>query len=472
VKRLSFFILIIFFAAPLFGEPQTARPPRLTLPQAETLLLQRNLLIAANRYQLDASEALLRIAGYKPNPVLQLGAEQIPFLSNIPGSVPRFFTTNSDAGANPVYTVQFNKIIERGHKREIRMEQATANVEAAKAQIQDTFRTQLFQLRQAFSSAVLARENLRLAETLDNQYDRTEQLTKVRVDAGDSAPVELYRVRSGRLQYKQALFDAQTAYNQASRDVLNLLNLRPEDLANSVAAVYDRRQSLIPVSWAVIDRPYSDSDPQDVFPALLQSAPVDLSGSLTDQQLPMTPDQLINTALAERPDIQVAKANLTAAIQATKLAQAQRTRDVSVGVEYQRVGNDHAAGVVTQIPLFLYNDHTTEIAQAEAQQKAAEAQLQQLDRQVRTDVAKAYESYLAARRSMALYNSDNLVQVDKLRTIADFSYRSGGTSLFELLDAQRVANQAAVAYNQARFNYQLSLWQMEQAVGRPLESVK
>ena len=465
MKRLSFFTLFIFFAAPSFGEPQTARPPRLTLPQAETLLLQRNLLIAANRYQLDASEALLRIAGYKPNPVLQLGAEQIPFLSSIPGSVPRFFSTNGDAGANPTYTVQFNKVIERGHKREIRMQQAEANVEAGKAQIQDTFRTQLFQLRQAFSSAVLARENLRLAETLDNQYDRTEQLTKVRVDAGDSAPVELYRVRSGRLQYKQALFDAQTAYNQASRDVLNLLNLRPEDLP---AAAIAANQGLLTL---VSSRP-ADSDPQDVLPALLQTAPVDLSGSLSDQLLPMTPDQLIDIALAERPDIQVARANLTAAIQATKLAQAQRTRDVSVGVEYQRVGSDHAAGVVTQIPLFLYNDHTTEIAQAESQQKAAGAQLQQLERQVRTDVAKAYESYLAARRSMALYNSDNLVQVEKLRTIADFSYRSGGTSLFELLDAQRVANQAAVAYNQARFNYQLSLWQMEQAVGRPVESVK
>ena len=465
MKRLNFFILFIFFAAPLFGEPQTARPPRLTLPQAETLLLQRNLLIAANRYQLDASEALLRISGFKPNPVVQLGAEQIPFHSNIPGSVPRFFTTNPDAGANPVYTFQFNKVIERGHKREIRIEQAAASVEAAKAQIQDTFRTQLFQLRQAFSSAVLARENLRLAETLDNQYDRTEQLTKVRVDAGDSAPVELYRVRSGRLQYKQALFDAQTAYNQASRDVLNLLNLRPEDLP---AAAVAANQGLLTL---VSSRP-AEADPQELLPALLQSAPVDLSGSLTDQQLPMTPEQLIDIALAERPDIQVAKANLTAAIQATKLAQAQRTRDVSVGVEYQRVGNDHAAGVITQIPLFLYNDHTTEIAQAEAQQRAAEAQLQQLERQVRTDVAKAYESYLAARRSMTLYNSDNLVQVEKLRTIADFSYRSGGTSLFELLDAQRVANQAAVAYNQARFNYQLSLWQMEQAVGRPLESVK
>ena len=131
-----------------------------------------------------------------------------------------------------------------------------------------------------------------------------------------------------------------------------------------------------------------------------------------------------------------------------------------------------AAGFVTQIPVFLYNNHLAEIAQAEAQQKAAEAQFQQTERQIRTDVAKAYESYLAARRSLTLYSSDNLVQVDKLRTIADFSYRSGGTSLFELLDAQRVASQAAIAYNQARFNYQLSLWQIEQAIGRPLESLK
>ena len=465
MKRLIYFPLLVLFAMSSSAAPQVARPPRLTLPQAEAVLLQRNLVIAANRYQLDASEALRRIVGFKPNPVLQLGAEQIPFLSPVPGSVPRFFGTNADAGANPVYTIQVNKIIERGGKRDLRIQQAEANVEAAKAQIQDTFRTQLFQLRQAFSTAILARENLRLAEALDNQYERTEQLTRVRVDSGNSAPVELYRVRSGRLQYKQALLDAQTTYNLAARDVLNLLNVRPEDLG--IAPIAANEATLTPVSNSS-----AAVEPQDLLPALLQSAPVDLSGTLTDRDVPFTVEQLIDVALANRADIQVAKAGLNAAIQATKLAQAQRVRDVSVGVEYQHVGNDHSAGVVTQIPLFLYNNHITEIAQAEAQQKAAEAQLLQVERQARTDTAKAYESYLAARRSMTLYSSDNLVQVEKLQTIADYSYRSGGTSLLELLDAQRVANQAAVAYNQARFNYQLSLWQIEQAIGRPLESVK
>jgi cobalt-zinc-cadmium efflux system outer membrane protein len=442
--------------------PAPAAPPKLNLPQAEALLLQRNLAIATNRYQLDASEALRRIAGFKPNPTLQLGAEQIPVASPVPGSVPRFFSTNSDAGANPVYTFQFNKIIERGGKREIRVAQADAVTAAARVQIEDTFRTQLFQLRQAFGTAMLARENLRLAETLDGQYDRTEQLTKVRVDAGDAAGVELYRVQSGRLQYKQAILDAQNSYNQAARDILNLLNIGPDDL-NVIGGAAE------PLKVALIQNDLASTQDAQAFPTALQNAAIEVTGGFTDRTVGLTVDQLIKIALSERPDIKVAQANLRAAEEATRLANAQRVRDISVGVEYQRVGDDHSVGVITQIPLFTYNNHSTDVLQADAQQHAAEAQLKQAELQAETDVMKAFESYNAARRAMSLYSSENLVQVDKLRSIADYSYRSGGTSLFELLDAQRTVGQAAVAYNQARFNYQVSIWQIEQAIGKALD---
>jgi outer membrane protein TolC len=39
----------------------------------------------------------------------------------------------------------------------------------------------------------------------------------------------------------------------------------------------------------------------------------------------------------------------------------------------------------------------------------------------------------------------------------------------ELLDAERTIRQASTAYNQARANYQASVWQLEQAVGRDLQ---
>jgi outer membrane protein TolC len=40
--------------------------------------------------------------------------------------------------------------------------------------------------------------------------------------------------------------------------------------------------------------------------------------------------------------------------------------------------------------------------------------------------------------------------------------------LLEALDAQRTVNQTRAAYNQARSDYQMSLWQLEQAIGERL----
>src|SRR2546422_6076545 len=54
------------------AESQSALPRRLTLPQAENLLIERNLTVLAARYQIDANRAGRLIASYKPNPVLTI----------------------------------------------------------------------------------------------------------------------------------------------------------------------------------------------------------------------------------------------------------------------------------------------------------------------------------------------------------------------------------------------------------------
>src|SRR5262245_59659196 len=71
----------------------TTVPPRLTLQQAENLLLERNLGVIAARYQVEANRAARLIASYKLNPAITVGAEQIPFYSPFPGTYPRFFRT-------------------------------------------------------------------------------------------------------------------------------------------------------------------------------------------------------------------------------------------------------------------------------------------------------------------------------------------------------------------------------------------
>jgi len=427
--------------------PSAAIPRTLSLFEAEQLLISRSLPLAAGRSQLEASQAARRIAGFKPNPLLQLGMEQIPFQSDVPGSVPRFVSSSS-AASNPTYTAQLSKLFERGGKRELRVHQADAQLNAATSQVQDLLRNQLFALRQAFGSAILARDNLRLAAEIDAQYGKTEDLTAQRVKAGDLPGIELYRLQGGRLQFQQAVIDAQNSYEQATRDLLNVLSARPQDVVDTNA-----RSVAVPMNMA---------DP-------VESAPLLVVGDFTEVAVSQTAEQARELAYANRPDLRIAQANLDAADYGMRLAQAQRSRDVNVAAEYQRVGNDDTLGVVTQIPLFLYNNGKAGVEQSHALRAAAEAQLRQTEIQVNTDVEKAYQAYLAAKKSVALFSNENLQQIRKVRDIVEFSYQHGAATLLELLDTERTVRQAATSYNQARASYQLSLWQLNQAVGRDLQ---
>jgi cobalt-zinc-cadmium efflux system outer membrane protein len=418
----------------------------LTLPQAESLLLQRNLGIAVNRSMLEAAEAAKLIASYKPNPTIQMGAEQYPVQSPLSGSVPRLFTTDSNAGAQPTYTFLFTKMVERGGKRTFRTQQAEAQVRAARAQILDTFRQQLLQLRQAFGSALLARRNLEFARQALREYEQTEKLTETRVKSGDAAQVELYRVRTGKFPYQQAVVQAQTAYQQACLDVLNLLNSRREEVVMTPA-------------------PAGEDE-------ALRDAPLDVEGDFADGQLSLTLEDLKKVALRERPDVGMARYTLEAAQFGASLARAQRARDLTFGLEYQRVGSDSAVGFTASFPLFLYNNQRAAISEAAAVRRAAELLSRQAELQAITDTEKAWWSYQAAQRSAAVFSRENLDQAEKLRRVAFFSFQHGATSLFELLDAQRTLNQARTGFNQARFDVQNSLWLLEAAIGRALEGAK
>src|SRR5262249_27574166 len=136
--------------------------------------------------------------------------------------------------------------------------------------------------------------------------------------------------------------------------------------------------------------------------------PLVVSGDFLDRTLTKSLDELTRQSLELRPDVQLARRNLLAAERGVDLAKAQRSRDITASVEYQRVGSDNAVGVITGVPLFVYNNQLAGIQQAEAQRNAAEALLHQAERQATTDVAKAYAAYLAARQSMTLYSGDNL----------------------------------------------------------------
>jgi len=169
-------------------------PRRLSLDRAEEILLQNNMALTAARYGIDVARAQRLIAGLRPNPIITFGAEQFDFTgSQLTRPFRNLVTTNSDSAANRLYTFRYDYVVERGNKRELRTEVAESQLQAAEAQLLETTRQQLFQLRQAFYAAVLARENVRVADENLDLISSTEQLIKLHVDTGDSSEWELIK---------------------------------------------------------------------------------------------------------------------------------------------------------------------------------------------------------------------------------------------------------------------------------------
>ena len=111
------------------------------------------------------------IAAVRPNPTLTLGAEQFDLAA--PG---RHLVSNSNwRPTAPIPRVSI-QVFERGTKRALRTAAAEFQIQATEAQVLDTIRTQLLQLRQAFYTAVLARDNVQVARENLALTQETERL--------------------------------------------------------------------------------------------------------------------------------------------------------------------------------------------------------------------------------------------------------------------------------------------------------
>ena len=427
VRRWAAATLLPLLLAPAMAARATAAtelPAPLTLATAEAFMLENNLSVIAARAGVDAVRAQEVIAAYWPNPTLSLAAEQ--FDLRHPRS---HLGSDSGEAANRFYTVHLEQELETGGKRARRVENAEQLRQAAEAQVIDAARQARFAVAQAFYGMLLAREDFAVAQENIRLADTTEKLIKDQVDAGNKSASDLLSFQVSRVQFAQDLTGAELARVQAMGDLANALGLEPERLVQRA-----------------------------------DGAAREFSGSLALVPPDIAHERLAGSAAA-RADVRAAERAMAAAASALELARAQRSIDVTVGVEYQRNGSDNTVGVTASLPLPVWNDHQGEIGAAEAQLRQARAQLTLALRQAQADQEKAWQGYQASRRLLALYSEDTLAKAKRALDIAKSSYQQGATGLLELVDAQRTYNQLRVAANQALLSCRLSLAQLSQATG-------
>jgi outer membrane protein TolC len=180
-------------------------------------------------------------------------------------------------------------------------------------------------------------------------------------------------------------------------------------------------------------------------------------------------ESLRRIALEERPDVQAAERELGASKERITLEQARSRPDITPFVGYKRLATDNTVMAGVSFPLKLRDRNQAGIARAEADQKAAEALLEVARSHTIAEVDAAYESFQAARQQVQTFRDELLNQADESRSIALAAYEEGATPLLAVLEAQRTRAEVRQQYFQTLFDYQLSLSELELAVGKDIQ---
>ncbi|MBY0331100.1 MAG: TolC family protein, partial [Acetobacteraceae bacterium] len=435
--------------------PVGSRAAPLTLAEAEARLLERNLAVLAARRGVDAARAQRLVASSLPPPVVSAGNTVAQFNQTSRGlQGARFLSPTNN------FSVGLSVLIERGGKRTLRTRLAEEQIGVAEAQVLDALRIQLFQLRQGFLGALLARANLEVALANRASLDSTETLLRRQVRDGAIPEGDLLRFQASRIVFEADVPNNARAYAAGVAAVAALLDADPAAFqpgAGTPAALGlgRGRGMLSPVAFDLRGR----------FDAALP--PLGLGR------------EELGEAVASRADVVAATRQAGAAAANRALAEAARSRDVTLDTSWGRtrlqqdlpiapnaqVNANNSFGLGVSIPIFTARIVEGNVGIAGAQQAQAELGARQALLGARAEFAAAWAGWEQARALLALYTGGALARAEEAYRSTEQAYAAGGRSLIDVLDALRTLNQTRLGANQARYAALLALAALEQATG-------
>jgi cobalt-zinc-cadmium efflux system outer membrane protein len=389
-------------AAPAAPAAQTT----VALDQAIALALAHNHALAATRTTVDQARADEVTAALRPNPGLSADWQVLPWSTS---------TFTGDVGLS--YT------LERGGKRDRRIDAARAATAVARSQVTDAERTLSFQVASQFIAVQLAESTLELARDNLQSFQQAIEVSEHRFQSGGMSENDYLKVKLQQLQFQTDVEQAQLARIQALSDLRQLVG-----------------RDALPAEYDV-------AGPFDYRPVAAQLADL--------QQL----------AARDRADLRAANQAVAAATSQHALAEANASQDLTLSLGYARSGGDGAATVGIGIPLAIFDRNQGERAKTNVAITQAEQQRAELTGQVMTDVSDAYEALHRSDRIVQYYRSGYLEISRRSREISEYAYRRGALSLFDFLDAERSYRATQVGYRQALADYLLAVEQVRQAVG-------
>jgi len=421
-------LCVYVMAASVGATSAAAAQPALSIDQAVSEAIEKNLSLIAERWNIAVAEAAMITARLRPNPVLSGSADHLDWLG----------TGFDDAnGAGPSeYAVRVDVPFERGRKRELRAEVASAAKSVAQAQLADTIRRLKLDVTLAAIDVLEAKAKLTLARQNLETLERLVSLNETRLVSGALPPLEVTRSRVAMLQYRGSVKAAELNVAQTRLKLHTLVGRRPGE-------------PLVDIDEPLGTRP----------------AP-----------LPSDADALGVIARASRPDVLALRQDQARTEADLRLQIAQGRVDYTLGAEYRRQqglnGTGNMAGLFVSVPLPVFNRNQGEIARAGAEHSKAERSLAALETTVSSEVVSAYQEFASARELLVDMERDLLKPAADARAGTAYVYQAGATSLLDVLDAQRAFNDTMDTYYTAQAAYRRAEARLALVVGAEPKDVR
>ena len=391
-------------------------PVRITLDDAIRLALQHNHTLLAARTTIEQSKDAEVTANLRPNPELFGDWDYLPLFS--PGNFTESYfnqSTEEDVG--------LSYLIERGKKRQRRLQAARDQTAVTISQVADNERTLSFQVSSSFINVQLAQSTLGLAQKDLASYQQTVDLNNLRYQKGAISEDDELKIELQLLQFQNDVAQAELNKVQGLSDLRNQLGFESVPVDYDIAGSFEYHK---------------------------------VKGNLEDLQL---------LALQNRPDLKAASQGVAAAQSQYQLAKANGRQDVTVGGNYTHTNSVNGASINASVPLAIFNRNQGEIARTKSAITQSQEQEKASNNQVLSDVRDAYESLQTSDKIVGLYLSGYLDRAQKDRDISEYAYQRGAVSLLDFLDAERSYRTTQLAYRQALASWLMAVEQLREAIG-------
>ena len=317
-------------------------------------------------------------------------------------------------------------------KRSARKDLAKSNLELVQKNVGYTTFDLKMDVREAYISLVSAKSVLYTLEQQQALQEELLDIAKERVKSGKNSEIDV-------LQAEIALNQLITQVNTAKVDVKNALAYFNKIINDPNDITYDS-----------MDKIFSE---ENNFDEMLTPPP----------NFKFPPFKLIiERALKNRYDIQIAKQEIDVAEKNLKVVARQRIPDLSLvgGYAYQTAaysnsGNfnngAYAGASIVNIPLF-YN-YSPEIQNAGLKLSQAELKYKSVKNKAEKDISAAYDKFLTAAQNLNYFEDKIIKDSDELINLSKENYENGKSDITELIVMKQSYKSIIVGYTLALAEY-------------------